>query len=570
MEPFWKVIEMIMERRLQAIQLHNCLHGSVQRRGTGTAILKAKLVQQLAYLRQTLLYEVFIDLRKAYDAMDRRRTLMILEAYGAGPNMLHLIERFWDLAMLVCKAHGRYGEPFKSFRGVTQGGPLSPKIFNILVDAIVREWLRQILGDEAAAEGVGAAVSVFLALFYIDDGVIASIDPEYLQEAIDILVDLFEHVGLNTNTKKTEAITCIPGRIRTRQTDESYTRSQLGFATAKEWDSRRTACDICGKELSAKSMPNHLETVHDVYRSRVINRDLVVRTEARNFNAHISADGKYYCPVPGCIGEGVTKWNLRRHFRDHHPRDYVSIPGEGVYPKCMRCGMQTNPTATRHTASQLCKDGKVKLQQLAASIASARSLDVVFTACGEDLEQVEVFKYLGRLMSMDDNDIQAVRKNPSKARKSWRMLSRLLREENAEPRVCGMFYKAVIQLVLLYGSETSALTATARKCLEGFHIRSAYRMARVHKPTRNPDGSWTHPASAGVLEEVGLYSIDHYIGVRRQTVANYIRDRPIFDIYRNESRRPGTSPRLMWWEQPLSEDLARADDNDLANVVIED
>ena len=91
MEPFWKVIEMIMERRLQAIQLHNCLHRSVQRRGTGTAILKAKLVQQLAYLRQTLLYEVFIDLRKAYDAMDRRRTLMILEAYGVGQNMLHLI-----------------------------------------------------------------------------------------------------------------------------------------------------------------------------------------------------------------------------------------------------------------------------------------------------------------------------------------------------------------------------------------------------------------------------------------------------------------------------------------------
>ena len=107
---------------------------------------------------------------------------------------------------------------------------------------------------------------MFLALFYVDDGVIASTDPEYLQEAIDILVDLFERVGLNTNTKKTEAMTCIPGRIRTRQTDESYTRSQLGFATAKEWDSRRTACDICGKELSAKSMPNHLETVHDVYR----------------------------------------------------------------------------------------------------------------------------------------------------------------------------------------------------------------------------------------------------------------------------------------------------------------
>ena len=26
--------------------------------------------------------------------------------------------------------------------GVTQGGPLSAKLFNILVDAVVREWMR--------------------------------------------------------------------------------------------------------------------------------------------------------------------------------------------------------------------------------------------------------------------------------------------------------------------------------------------------------------------------------------------------------------------------------------------
>ena len=170
---------------------------------------------------------------------------------------------------------------------------------------------------------------------------------------------------------------------------------------------------------------------------------------------------------------------------------------------------------------------------------------------------------------MDDNDMQAVRSNLKKARKSWRMLSRLLREENAEPRVCGMFYKAVVQSILLYGSETWAMTASARKCLEGFHIRSAYRMAREHKPSREPDGTWTYPASVDVFEEVGLYSIDHYICVRRDTVAAYIRDRPIFDLCRNEPRQPGTSPRLWWWEQPLSADLARADGEN-AVVAIED
>ena len=55
--------------------------------------------------------------------------------------------------MLACRAVGVYGAPFKAYRGVTQGGPLSPRIFNVMVDAIVREWLRQVLGVEAARHG---------------------------------------------------------------------------------------------------------------------------------------------------------------------------------------------------------------------------------------------------------------------------------------------------------------------------------------------------------------------------------------------------------------------------------
>lgn len=46
-------------------------------------------------------------------------------------------------------------------------------------------------------------------------------------------------------------------------------------------------------------------------------------------------------------------------------------------------------------------------------------------------------------MAMDDCDMQAVYANLCKAQKSWRMLSRLLHSENIEPRICGMFYKAL-------------------------------------------------------------------------------------------------------------------------------
>ncbi|KAL7523456.1 hypothetical protein ACHAXR_000188, partial [Thalassiosira sp. AJA248-18] len=148
------------------------------------------------------------------------------------------------------------------------------------------------------------------------------------------------------------------------------------------------------------------------------------------YTATWAANGKLYCPVPGCPGKATTRWNLRRHFQARHPRDLVATPGEGVYPRYPQCSMQTNPTALK--------------QQ--------------FTAYGVELERVEVFKYLGRLLTYEGNDIQAVRSNLMKARKCWARISRVLRAENASPRVCGMFYKATVQAVLLFGSETWNLT----------------------------------------------------------------------------------------------------------------
>jgi hypothetical protein len=132
---------------------------------------------------------------------------------------------------------------------------------------------------------------------------------------------------------------------------------------------------------------------------------------------------------------------------------------------------------------------------------------------------VEVFKYLGRLISFDDADTQAMWSNLKKARRCWARVSRVLRAENATPKISGMFYKATVQAVLLYGSETWSLSHSSMKRLEGFHIRAAWRMSGK-KPERNKNGSWTYPRSDAVLKAVGLKPIAHYLDVRRQTVEN--------------------------------------------------
>jgi len=48
--------------------------------------------------------------------------------------------------------------------------------------------------------------------------------------------------------------------------------------------------------------------------------------------------------------------------------DRVNVPGEGVYPMCVKCGMQTNPQAWGgHTRLALFRTGaKQRVQQEAA------------------------------------------------------------------------------------------------------------------------------------------------------------------------------------------------------------
>ena len=549
LEPFWKVIEVLIDQRLSVIEFHDCLHGFLAGRGTGTAISEVKLTQQLAYMDQVPLYGIFIDLRKAYDAMDRERVFEILVAYGVGPKTIRLLKNFWDNAELVCRASGVFGKPFKAYRGMTQGGPVSPRIFNIMVDAIVREWLRQTFGDEVAGSGLGEEIRSFLAAFYADDGLIQGRDPVLLQSAFDVLIELFERVGLRTNTTKTQVMVCVPGKIRTQLGTDVYNNMHEGFITLSEWKRRRVQCDKCEAYMSASSLPKHREKMHGIFDSSILDRAPPADAPGTTYRAYRSQPvDKLYYHVPGCVGLLASEASLRRHFADRHHNDLVSTPVDGCPPKCEECGLQVTLAARLrgHETTQLCQDLEERRSQRRAARESMDALGVEFTAYGDTLERVEVFKYLGRLIVFDDTDAQAIASNLMKARKSWSRISKVLRADNASPKVCGMFYKATVQAILLYGSETWNLTPTALRVLEGFHLQAARCMTGM-MPKKGANNTWQYPSSADVLEKAGLHTIAHYIDVRRQTIAAFIVNRPIFELCMEGERRRGSSANRQFW-----------------------
>jgi hypothetical protein len=175
-----------------------------------------------------------------------------------------------------------------------------------------------------------------------------------------------------------------------------------------------------------------------------------------------------------------------------------------------------------------------------------------FSVDDVELECVSSFRYLGRPIAASDSDWPALFRNLARARQKWASISRILRREGANGRVSGMFYKAVVMSVLLYGSESWVWTSSMVKAVEGFHNRVARRLSG--SMPRRIDGQWVYPPIDEALESASLHPVLHYINVRRAKVWAQARERPIFELCTGTERQPGSPPgTLVWWDQELVE-----------------
>ena len=84
-------------------------------------MLDAKLAQQLAGLAHEPLFQVFLDITNAYDS----------------PNLTLPLKSYWEGKRIAPNTGKFLGKEFRTGRGLMQGDPDSPMIFNIMVYAVV-------------------------------------------------------------------------------------------------------------------------------------------------------------------------------------------------------------------------------------------------------------------------------------------------------------------------------------------------------------------------------------------------------------------------------------------------
>ena len=149
---------------------------------------------------------------------------------------------------MVVRAGDYYGTYFRGERGVTQGDPLLPTIFNVVVDAFFRHCVQWgVLEDSEARGELGQEGRHQAALFYADDGMVTLSNAVWLQGTFNALVGLFGRVSLQTNVGKTVGMLCHPCQAAGNLATAAYGRRITGGGQSyRERLRDQVACEECG------------------------------------------------------------------------------------------------------------------------------------------------------------------------------------------------------------------------------------------------------------------------------------------------------------------------------------
>ena len=210
-----------------------------------------------------------------------------------------------------------------------------------------------------------------------------------------------------------------------------------------------------------------------------------------------------------------------------------------------------------HTGTNYCRDIAEKLEAQAREEHYQQEVTACqFTAGTMELKKVPSFLYLGRILTSNNSDVLAVRRNVQKAKGKWAMIRRILSCKPVKLTTYVRMYRAVVLSVLLYGCESWELLSQSLATLEAFHNRCVRTM--VGEPIRcifdEEDGDnaiWIRPPIQPLLDRTGLLSIQDYISAMRANHSASYQPTPIAERCATLTRAPVFRRRFVFgFSQP--------------------
>ena len=164
------------------------------------AIFHVKGVCQAHLAVKRPLHVVFVDFKKAFDSVLHSKLTSILRELNTPEDVVRLIEDLYSKAHGTITWKGEKTAPFNTPVGVRQGCPISPALFNLYTEHLMREWTVETAHlTSPDVEGVQCTEQR-----YADDLVLMALTAEDVQEMLATLGVVAERYGLHIHPEKTE------------------------------------------------------------------------------------------------------------------------------------------------------------------------------------------------------------------------------------------------------------------------------------------------------------------------------------------------------------------------------
>jgi hypothetical protein len=196
-----KVFAHILLARIQPLlnkqkRLHQS--GFTAGRSTMDAILTLRLLAELHRAFNRPLHVAYIDIKAAFDSVDRLALWKVLQGVGVPPSLLHLIRDLHSDTMSRVRSQLGLSAPFATTSGVRQGCILAPDLFCSSID-----WLMLLLLC-CIDFGVDVGNSCFTDIEYADDTILFSDKPESWGDVLNRYEIAASCLGLHVNWLKTK------------------------------------------------------------------------------------------------------------------------------------------------------------------------------------------------------------------------------------------------------------------------------------------------------------------------------------------------------------------------------
>ena len=228
------------------------------------------IIEQSLEFQQSMIIN-FIDFKKAFDSIHRETMWNILELYGIPKKFINIFRTIYENSSCCIKTEDGTTEFFKILTGVRQGCNLSPFLFLVVIDYILRTAMNK--------ENYGITWGKrdrLTDLDFADDIALLATDREKLKEMTTSLEKTAEKVGLRISSEKSKIMEIgnqtnkMPIMVNNQEIEETTKFPYLGSIITHDGDTEADIKCRIGKAMAI------FQKMTNIWRSKKISTEIKI------------------------------------------------------------------------------------------------------------------------------------------------------------------------------------------------------------------------------------------------------------------------------------------------------